>query len=249
MKLRCLIGLHSFTGAGCACLYCGTVRHQWRGCRCHECRATRHERTSDCAPCKRCGEIGNANHTWKNNICEKCGAAMNPECAERGHYWLEGVLYAPDPERCILKCRRCGERQPHNFAGCKCSNYRCNTTIHDWNFGSCSRCGEIKSGCLREVLTHLPVCPDAEERIAQGKATQNYGGVGSTSTYEVLDHLTPQSIESHLPQAAGLELHSTHSRHDCVTCHVGSSGIVHTYEVYRLGASRYAIAITVHESS
>jgi len=78
MNLKCVIGMH-----------------EWSGCKCSTCGKTRdegHDWVRDCEKCAKCGNVRASAHTWNGCKCSTCG-----ETRDKGHDWGQD-----------LKCARCG---------------------------------------------------------------------------------------------------------------------------------------------
>lgn len=98
MNLKCVVGIHEWSG--CKCLKCGKTRdqgHDWAfDCeKCNTCGSTRsdgHDWTADCKKCMKCGKTREEPHDWTEDCekCAKCGKTRDEE-----HTWTG------------LRCKKC----------------------------------------------------------------------------------------------------------------------------------------------
>jgi hypothetical protein len=133
MKLKCMIGLHSWHG--CKCTDCSARRdreHDWKeDCeRCALCSETRggaHDWSRNCEKCGTCGKTRRDAHAWEGCTCSRCGRTRDQD-----HMWNG------------CQCGRCKIRRDHAHVwdGCKCP--QCGKTRdqdHSWNVCICAKCG------------------------------------------------------------------------------------------------------------
>jgi hypothetical protein len=79
MRLKCVLGFH--TWHGCKCSKCGKSRDEAHdfGKNCEKCakcgktRAEGHDWTADCEKCSKCGKSRRNKHAWENGKCSVCG--------------------------------------------------------------------------------------------------------------------------------------------------------------------------------
>ena len=154
MNLKCLIGMHEWSGCKCKkcgkirdeshdwaadcekCAKCGKTRpgtHSWAGCKCTVCGKTRdegHDWAADCEKCAKCGETRTNEHDWSSDCkkCAKCGKTRSSE-----HDW------SSDCEKCA-ECSKTRSNR-HKWDGCNCTE--CGQDRHQWKNCRCSRCSTL----------------------------------------------------------------------------------------------------------
>ena len=178
MSLKCVFG-HKWNG--CKCERCGALRdggHKWNGCKCEICGKIRDEGHkpigsyrcldsemcvafcsichteikvkhdwNDICACRRCGVIKESaspftyvhenEHDWEGCKCKRCGKTRNKE-----HLQWESEPNNP----CKQKCKVCGETQ----------------TIHKFENGICTVCGQKKIPSINEIISEINILAERQ---------------------------------------------------------------------------------------